>query len=116
MTAKQVCSIACAFIAFTGTALAHHSLEAKFNPRQTVTLNGTVEKIEWSNPHVRLYLTVMKDSSTAEWEVEMGSPNEQMLSGWKIDSIRPGDHVAVSVYRARDGSNLGFARKISLTH
>jgi len=95
--------------------LAHHSLEAQFDPNKTVTLKGTVTKVDWSNPHVHMFLDVMDAAHPANWEVEMGSPNAQLLGGWKIDTLKPGDNVVVSVYRARDGSNIGFARKITKT-
>lgn len=92
---------------------AHHSLETEYDEKNPVTLRGTVTKVEWGNPHVRLYMDVAKAGTTANWELEMGSPNSQILRGWKIDSFRPGDHVVVKAYRARDGSNLGFARSIA---
>jgi hypothetical protein len=92
---------------------AHHSLEAAYNPNESVTLTGTVTKIDWSNPHVHFFLDVMDSSRTVSWEVEMGSPNAQLLGGWKIDTLKPGDRVTVSVYRARDGSNVGFAKKLA---
>src|SRR5579864_335430 len=85
--------------------LAHHSLAAKYDTRQSILLKGTVTKISWDNPHVHLYLqAVDKAASDAGWEFEMGSPNLLMLSGWKIDTFRRGDHVLVTAYPARDGS------------
>jgi hypothetical protein len=38
-----------------------------------------------------------------------------MLRGWKIDTLRRGDRVTVNAYRARDGSNLGYARRVKAT-
>jgi hypothetical protein len=93
---------------------AHHSLEAQYDPTQTITLRGTVTKINWSNPHVSLSLDVKQAERIVNWQVEMGSPNAQFLEGWRIDSFRAGDRVTVTIYRARDGSNLGFARKIAI--
>ena len=47
----------------------------------------------------------------------MGSPNLQILNGWKIDTFRAGDRVVVTAYPARDGSKLGYANKVALaTH
>ena len=42
--------------------LAHHALQAQFNMKQTITLTGAVTKMDWSNPHVRLYLDVKDES------------------------------------------------------
>jgi hypothetical protein len=58
-------------------------------------------------------MDVADADQTVNWDVEMGSPNAQLLGGWKIDTLKPGDRVIVSVYRARDGSHAGFARKIT---
>ena len=69
-------------------ALAHHALQAQFDMKQTITLTGAVTKIDWSNPHVRLYLEVKGESKTVTWELYMGSPYRQMTNGWKIDSYR----------------------------
>lgn len=94
-------------------ALAHHSLEAQYDPNHTITINGTLTKINWSNPHVHFLVDVMEAGQSGTWDVEMGSPNAQLRGGWKIDTFKPGDRVVVSVYQARDGSHIGFARKIS---
>ena len=93
--------------------LAHHALQAQFDMKQTITLTGAVTKIDWSNPHVRLYLEVKGESKTVTWELYMASPNQQIMNGWKIDTYRRGDHVTVDAYPARNGSNVGFARKVT---
>ena len=93
-------------------AFAHHSLEAQFDPNHSITINGTLTKINWSNPHVHFLVDVMEAGQSGTWDVELGSPNAQLRGGWKIDTFKPGDRVIVSVYQARDGSHIGFARKI----
>jgi|SRR5271154_4153220 len=94
------------------TVLAHHALQAQFDMNRTVTLTGAVTRMDWSNPHVRLYLEVKDARKKVTWELYLGSPNLQMMNGWKIDTYRRGDHVSVDVYPARDGSSVGFARKV----
>lgn len=93
--------------------LAHHALQTQFDMQRTITLTGAVTKMDWSNPHVRLYLKVKDQSKTVNWELYLGSPNQQMINGWKIDTYRRGDHVRVDAYPARDGSSVGFAKKIT---
>ncbi len=95
-------------------ALAHHALETQFNTQKTITLTGAVKKIDWSNPHVRLYIEVVKDESKpVTWEVDMGSPNLQLMAGWRIDTYRRGDLVRVEAYPARNGSNLAYGAKVT---
>jgi hypothetical protein len=93
--------------------LAHHALQTQFDMQRTITLTGAVTKIDWSNPNVRLYLEVKDPSKTVNSELDPGSPNQQIMSGWKIDTYRRGDHVSVDAYPARDGSSVGFARKVA---
>ena len=94
---------------------AHHALAAEYDLNRSVTVTGTVTKLEWGNPHVRLYLDT-RGSGNADlmhWQVEMSSPNLLVLSGLKLESLRRGDHVTVSAYPARNGSNLGYAKQVS---
>ena len=112
-----------AFVLVAGMAitavptLGHHALEAKYDVQRSVTVTGTVKKFEWANPHVRLDLNTREGAGDImHWEFEMASPNLMMLNGFKLDSLRPGDLVTVTAYPARDGSQLGYARKITRVH
>ena len=41
---------------------AHHST-AMYDTQNPVTVNGTVKKVEWTNPHAFLYLEVKDEKS-----------------------------------------------------
>lgn len=95
---------------------AHHSMAAKYDTLQSIVLSGTVTKITWNNPHVRLYVQAPdKGVANASWEFELGSPNLLLQNGWKLNTFRQGDHVIVKAYPARDGSRIGYASKVSLS-
>lgn len=95
--------------------LAHHSFAAEYDASKPVTLTGTVTKVEWMNPHARFYIDV-KDASgqTANWELELGSPNGLMRAGWTRNSMKIGDTVTVQGSLAKDGSKLANARDVRL--
>jgi hypothetical protein len=94
----------------SATALAHHSFAAEFDRHQPVTLKGTVTKIEWQNPHTRMYLSVPNDlGMISNWELELSSPNSLMRAGWTRHSVHIGDKVTVNGFRAKDGSSLANA-------
>jgi hypothetical protein len=113
MRSTRAVLIGCVSLLFVPTVvLAHHGLEGQFDSTKTITLTGTVMKMDWSNPHVRLYIEVKDQSQTKTWELYMGSPNLQMMKGWKIDTYRRGDQVTVDANPARNGSNVGYARKV----
>lgn len=92
---------------------AHHSFAADYDATKSLTLTGTVAKVEWMNPHVRFYLDV-KDASgqVTNWEFELGSPNTLMRSGWTRNSLRIGEQITVQGCRAKDNSNQGNATSI----
>jgi hypothetical protein len=114
MRSKRALLIAAASLLFVPAAiLAHHGLETQFDTQKTTTVTGVITKIYWSSPHVRFLVEVKDTGNPASWELYMGSPNQQMLNGWKIDTYRPGDHVSIVAYPAKDGSNVGYAKEVT---
>ena len=116
MRAKLLLVTGIVLLLAAAPVLAHHSLAAKYDTRQSILLKGTITKISWQNPHIHLYLQAeAKAGLGAGWEFELGSPNLQIQNGWKLDSFRRGDHVIVTAYPARDGSKFGYASKVALS-
>ena len=80
-----------------------------FNNDKTVSMTGTVQQFEWTNPHSWLRI-IVEDQATGkplEWALEMGSPAQQARVGWKPDSVKPGDKVTVVIHPMMDGSRGG---------
>jgi hypothetical protein len=99
----------------TGTAIqAHHSFAAQYDSKKPVNLSGVVTKVEWTNPHVYIYIDVTdsKTSKVNNWGFEMGPPHMLQKSGWKRNSLKIGETVEVDGWLARDGSNSGNARRV----
>ena len=84
-------------VSLPATAVAHHSA-AIFDATRTVTIEGTVERYEWANPHVYLHVA----SSSGTWLVEAGSPSMMQRAGWTRGSFAAGDAVSVEVNPARN--------------
>jgi hypothetical protein len=96
--------------------LAHHSFAAEYDANKPVTLKGTVTKFDWVNPHSRLFLDVKDDSGkVTAWEFETGNPTSMQRNGWKRDTLKPGDQVVVTGFRAKDGANIAAATTVSTT-
>jgi hypothetical protein len=84
---------------------AHHSWQLDHS--KALTLNGTVTRFDFSNPHVQLYLQVKEDTGSVDtWQAGGPSPNQLARGGWSRDSIKPGDQVTVVGYRNKDGSKV----------
>jgi uncharacterized protein DUF6152 len=100
-----VLGLAATLVCASAPAAAHHSFSAIFDAAKPVTLTGTVNRVEWMNPHTWIYLDVKKgDGSVEAWAFEMGSPNRLMRYGWNQDSLPTGATVTIAGSRARDGS------------
>jgi hypothetical protein len=89
---------------------AHHSFAAQYDRDKTITLNGTVTRVEWMNPHVYFYLDVKDGAALTHWAIEGGAPTSLYRNGWRKDSLKAGDVVTVHGFLARDGSKLANMR------
>ena len=103
---------------FAGAASAHHSVQSQFDIHKTVTVSGTVSKIEWINPHSYLTLNV-KDASgnVQKWAFELGGAGALRRAGMsRADrgGLKPGDEVTATALAARDGSNSGFLQELKV--
>ena len=98
-------------------AHAHHSFPAQYDESKPIELTGTVTKVEWTNPHIFIYIDVedAESSEVVNWALEMGGPNSLLRLGWKRDSLKTGDIIAVEGSLARDGSPLANAQSIVMT-
>ena len=96
-------------------AAAHHSFASIFDSAKPVKVSGVVTKIEWMNPHAYFYIDVADAAGkVTNWGLEMGSPNGLMRQGWTRNSMKIGDEITVEGSAAKDGSNIGNARSVTL--
>ena len=110
-----VCGLLLAgIVAGTRTATAHHSFAAEFDSKKQVKLEGVVTKVEWTNPHVWIYLNV-KDASgkVTNWGAEMGPPHLLQGQGWTRTSMKIGDSIVVQGSLAKNGSKRLNARNVT---
>ena len=115
---------AAAIVAFMLTVLdaampahSHHSFAAQYDAAKPITLTGKVTKVEWTNPHVYVYVDVRDDKTNevVNWALEIGGgPNSLIRQGWSRDSLKADDMVTIQGSLARDGSRLASAQSIVL--
>jgi Family of unknown function (DUF6152) len=90
-----------------GAALAHHSF-AMFDPEHTITKQGVVKELEWTNPHVWLHMMMADEKGKpVEWSFEMQAVQQAITGGWRPDIVKPGDRVTVDFHPFKDGSRGG---------
>jgi uncharacterized protein DUF6152 len=86
-------------------ARAHHSFAAEFDVNQPVTLNGTLTKMEWLNPHGWIYIDVAQpDGKVVNWAIEAGAPTALLRRGLRKTDFPAGIEVVVEGYRAKGGA------------
>ena len=92
-------------------AWAHHSELAEFDLSKPVKVTGTLQKVEWQNPHVWFFVDVTEaDGTVTTWGFSTSPPGSLMRRGITKDVMRIGAVVNVEGSRARDGSNHSSTR------
>ena len=94
---------------------AHHSFAAEFDGTKAIKLAGTMTKLEWTNPHIWLYLDVKDEAgNVVKWQCEGGPPNTLTRNGWTKEALKAGDQVTIEGWLAKDGSKTCNARSVKL--
>jgi hypothetical protein len=107
-----VAGICLSFLASSGTA--HHSFAVQFDADKPINLVGTVTNVRWRNPHAWFFIDVEDDGDVVNWGLELASPNLLMRQGWSRASMAIGAEVTVEGFHARDGTNTGNARVVTI--
>lgn len=110
-------SVAILAIFLTNGAVAHHNMTANFDFNDRVTLNGTLTKVDWRNPHTYLTVEVKgADGAMETWQIEGPPP-----SFFRIRDLGKADFegsigktLTVELSRARDKSRSGLIRTLTL--
>ena len=94
---------------------AHHAFAAEYDAQKPITITGTVTKLEWTNPHARVYVDVKADSGEIiNWDCELGPPNGLMRRGWSRSSLKPGHVVTVTGFLSKLAPHGANARTVTL--
>lgn len=95
---------------------AHHALQAQFDTENVLSLEGTLSRIEWINPHAYFWFDVKDESGeTAQWGAETVGPNALRSAGFLRGpaSFRIGETYTFEGFAARDGGERIFTTAIA---
>jgi hypothetical protein len=97
-----VCGLAAA-----APALAHHSFSAEFDGSKTFVVKGVLTKVDWTNPHIYLYLDAKGPAGKVEqYAFSSGPPAALRRAGIKKTDFKIGDTVTITGAPAKDGTKL----------
>jgi hypothetical protein len=92
-------------------AMAHHSFSA-FNTQTEKTITGVVKTVQWSNPHIWLWVDVPNgQGKTDTYAFEGMSPNFLERRNWTRTTLKAGDKITISYNPMKDGTNGGMFRQ-----
>ena len=86
----------------TAPVLAHHGFDTEYDRNKVITATGVVSKIEWTNPHMHLYVDVTDASGkVTTYNLELGSLNQIQRQGWGKRDLVPGEKVNFTAHAGR---------------
>ena len=115
---KRLLLTALVLLAGSLPSFAHHSPSAEFDVTRRMTLNGTLTKIDWVNPHIVVFINAKRADGAGEnvaWKFESNPPAWFRRVGVsRADFSKAiGQTVTVEGNRAKDGSLYGYLLKIT---
>jgi hypothetical protein len=115
MRTKLAVLLAGLLLACAAPILAHHAVTAEYDSNKPVKITGTVTKIEWTNPHSRIYVDVKQpDGTVVNWNLELAARSALVRQGWTAKSVNVGDQVTVEGIGARTSVAGANARSVTL--
>jgi hypothetical protein len=119
MTKRIMGCIALGAWLLAGVALqAHHSLAGVYDMKKESEVAGSVEKIQFVNPHGSMTLKVKDaDGKETDWVFTLGSATALAARGigrTGENALHAGDKISVKFIPARSGAPLGFLKSVTM--
>ena len=111
-----LCGFLAVGVTLAGGALqAHHAVAGVYDLNKEVVLEGRLKKLNFTNPHASIELTVPnKDGTVTDWVLTTASLGVLTRRGINKTSMKPGENLKVTVLPARNGGPAGFIRNLQL--
>jgi hypothetical protein len=100
--------VSAALVLMGGAAEAHHS-GAMFDRTKTTTLEGTIYKFSYTQPHVWIEVAVPGQNGAAAtiWSIEGGAPPAMNRQGVTPSVMKPGEKVVARMHPLKNGRTGG---------
>ena len=118
MTARILGSLVLSGFLMVVSLQAHHSLAGVYDMKKEAEVSGSVEKVQFVNPHGSLTLAVKEaDGTTKDWVFTLGSATalaQRGIGRTGPNALHAGDMISVKFIPARNGSPLGFLKSVTM--
>jgi hypothetical protein len=106
-------TMAAALVLTAGAAAAHHSIASAYDRNRQQTVDGTVTRFAFVNPHPYLDLEVRDAAGAVQpWRLEMDSRGELAAVGMTAETFQPGDRVEITGSMSRTQPNGMYIQKL----
>jgi hypothetical protein len=116
MIKRTLGSVALWGLMASGLLQAHHSLAGVYDMKAEKEMAGTVDKVQFTNPHGSLSIMVKNaDGTETEWIFTLGSVSALAQRGvgkTGPNALHVGDAIKVKYLPAKDGHPLGFLKTV----
>jgi hypothetical protein len=83
-------------------AWAHHGFETEYDTNKVIEATGVVSKIEWTNPHMHLYVDVTDTrGKMTTYNLELTSPTAIPRVGWNKHDLVAGERVTFKAHAGK---------------
>jgi len=99
-----------------GSLWAHHSTTAVFDMGKKIQVTGTLNRVDWINPHISIYVDAKGEHGENDaWHFEGSPPAWFRRVGVNKNDIAKfqGQTITVDGVRAKDGTLYGYLQKIT---
>ena len=114
---KRTLGLVAAVCVAAGLLQAHHSLAGVYDMKAEKEVSGTVDKLQFTNPHGSLSVMVKNaDGTSTAWVMTMGSATALAQRGvgkTGPNALHQGDAITIKFIPAKDGSPLGFLKSVT---
>lgn len=102
-------------LAAAASLWAHHSTTAVFDLGKKVQVTGTLNRVEWINPHISIYVDAKGEHGVEAWHFEGSPPAWFRRVGVNKNDIAKyqGQTITAEGSRAKDGSLYAYLQKIT---
>jgi hypothetical protein len=93
--------------AIASRAFAHHAFTAEFDGSKTIVVKGVLAKVDWTNPHIQIYLDATGPNGKLQrYTFASGPPGMLHRAGIRKTDFKIGEMVTITGAPAKDGSQL----------